>query len=750
MNFSSIFLRPGRGSVAALFLFLMLVPPVAAFAGIVYVDKSATGLQNGSSWTHAFTTVQEGIDAASSGDQVWVAKGTYTPAASLQMKNGVTIIGGLGGWEYPEIPDMLKHRDFSANPTVLNGNNNKNVFYHPVPGDGETALDHTAVLDGFTIKNGKGDYGGGIFNDGNSPVFKNCFITSCVASFCGNAVFNRGCAPKFFNCKIQSNTSLTGKGGGIYNSSAQPVFIACLIYNNMANYGAGMYSTSSTVTMKNCRVVGNSTTSTNYNAKAGAGMHNSSCEVYLTNCDVNNNSSVFYAPGIYNGSCSGTFLNCLVYSNSSRAHSNTNIYNSNSDITSSYTSSSGRLEGGDPDTTTEQTGEMDYHGNPRIYDGDDDGVTIIDKGYFEYSPDTDGDGLVDSYEKAIGTDISLTDTDGDGMPDDYEDDNSLDPTTNDAGSDLDNDGLTNKEEYDNGTLPYLPDTDHDNMPDCWEVDNGLDPLSNDQWGDLDNDGYANYKEYIGGSLPNDGTDLPPPLTIYVNDDATGENTGLTWTDAFLKLSRALDFAGSGDTIFMAAGTYTPGSSRSSAFQLENGVRIYGGFAGNEPADYDLNLRDFSANQTVLSGEIGSSSSASDNCYHVFAHLDGTNLDATAVLDGVTISGGYADGSSQYSYGGGMLNVNSSPTLRNCRFESNYGKYGGGVANTGSASPTLVNTVFLNNQAGWGGGMYSKGTGSPDVINCTFTANTADYGAGLYNYDGVTPMDNQQYPVGRRR
>ena len=58
---------------------------------------------------------------------------------------------------------------------------------------------------------------------------------------------------------------------------------------------------------------------------------------------------------------------------------------------------------------------------------------------------------------------------------------------------------------------------------------------------------------------------------------------------------------------MAAGTYTPGSERVDSFALKNGVEVYGGFAGvadEAPGSFDLADRDFVANETILSGEIG--------------------------------------------------------------------------------------------------------------------------------------------------
>ena len=46
------------------------------------VDVDAVGANSGSSWADALTSLQDGIDLAVSGIEVWVAEGTYVPGAS--------------------------------------------------------------------------------------------------------------------------------------------------------------------------------------------------------------------------------------------------------------------------------------------------------------------------------------------------------------------------------------------------------------------------------------------------------------------------------------------------------------------------------------------------------------------------------------------------------------------------------------------------------------------------------------------
>jgi hypothetical protein len=105
-----------------------------------------------------------------------------------------------------------------------------------------------------------------------------------------------------------------------------------------------------------------------------------------------------------------------------------------------------------------------------------------------------------------------------------------------------------------------------------------------------------------------------------------------------------------------------------AFQLRNNLTIYGGFAGDEPADFDVNQRDIEGNPTILSGDIDKDGLLDgENSLHVVFNNE-NGLDATAVLDGFTISGGLANGERlPHERGGGMFNRAVSPTIRNCTF-----------------------------------------------------------------------------------
>ncbi len=237
-------------------------------------------------------------------------------------------------------------------------------------------------------------------------------------------------------------------------------------------------------------------------------------------------------------------------------------------------------------------------------------------------------------------------------------------------------------------------------------------------------------------------------TIFVKYDAVGSNNGTSWTNAYVSLQSALDGSALDDEIWVAAGTYKPSyaydltnTSRYYHFRLKTGVKVYGGFVGNESL---LTERDVNSNITILSGDLNGDDASNfanrlDNCYHVFYHPTGYSLDLTALLDGFTIISGYANGNSTpttdlTARGGGIYNYGGSPTINNCIFKDNYAYYGGGIYNYG-ALPYISNCTLTSNKAQtWGGGIYNTAYSSPTIINCLIVNNNAvTTGGGVYNY-----------------
>lgn len=229
-------------------------------------------------------------------------------------------------------------------------------------------------------------------------------------------------------------------------------------------------------------------------------------------------------------------------------------------------------------------------------------------------------------------------------------------------------------------------------------------------------------------------------TIYVKSGSNG--SGSTWQDAMGDLQQALQSAQSGDEIWVATGKYLPtkGNDRNASFNIPDGVKLYGGFAGMETS---VESRNLDVNFTVLSGEIGSPSTE-DNSYSV---IFTKNVSEHTVIDGFVITGGFSNIMSEKGdhkrSGAGWFNDGSNgisnPTIVNCIFRNNYGRDGAGLYNyakNGVASPTIKNCQFIANRADLdGGAIYndgSNGKSSPYIANCLFEGNEATYGAGVLN------------------
>ena len=163
---------------------------------IWYVKANASGDKTGKDWENAFTTLQDALEAAEEGHEIWIAAGTYFPTGNqngndertrhFRMKRNVAIYGGFAGNE-----TQREERDIENNPTILSGDlgakgnpedNAYHVFYHD-------HLDLTgAILDGVTITGGNASddathgYGGGMSNWNSSPTLTNVAISGNSAN----------------------------------------------------------------------------------------------------------------------------------------------------------------------------------------------------------------------------------------------------------------------------------------------------------------------------------------------------------------------------------------------------------------------------------------------------------------------------------------------------------------------------------------------------------------------------------------
>ena len=233
---------------------------------------------------------------------------------------------------------------------------------------------------------------------------------------------------------------------------------------------------------------------------------------------------------------------------------------------------------------------------------------------------------------------------------------------------------------------------------------------------------------------------------YAKPSASGSGDCMSWANA-CSLQTALAASVSSDEIWATAGTHKPASGidRASTFQLIDGVALYGGFAGTESERIQRNP---ATHQTILSGDIDDNDSQTPiitdlttvtgnttNSYHVVTGAD------NAVLDGFTITAGFANGEAWESYGGGLMADYVSPTINNVTLSGNSAlSYGGGMYNT-SNTPSLTDVIFTANMANQGGGMINEAS-NPVLTNVTFSGNSAQEGGGMSNkYSSTATLTN---------
>ncbi|GAB3690240.1 hypothetical protein GCM10027592_07370 [Spirosoma flavus] len=338
---------------------------------VVYVTPGGAGLQDGSSWTNAFsgTALQTAINtAAGCGAQVWVAAGTYKPTTttgpdsrtiSFSMRNGVAIYGGFQGNE-ATLDARPSLNPVTGNPssTTLSGDigtlgNTADNSYHVINNPTSLSLNNSAILDGFVItggnandpsgQNGIGNnlnLGGGIFNNGRgnghdcSPLIRNCSFEGNSAASKGGAIYNNGFAgqssPVLVNCFFQNNSAPDG-GGAICNDGFQglssPTLTNCLFQKNSSTDQGGAilnsgYEGNSNPILTNCTFLSNS-------AAAGGAIGNDGrtstghSNPTLINCLFQNNSAINAGGAIFNnaytsGISSPTLTNCAFLSNSAK------------------------------------------------------------------------------------------------------------------------------------------------------------------------------------------------------------------------------------------------------------------------------------------------------------------------------------------------------------------------------------------------------------------------------------------------
>ncbi len=339
-----------------------------------------------------YETIQAAIDAAGDGDVVIIADGTYT---------------GDGNRDLDFAGKAITVRSASGDPAlcVIDGQGtedepHRGFYFHNGEGP-ESVVAELTITGGYALA------GGGVYCSESNPTLTGCTLTDNVAGVEGGGgicCWNES-NPVLNNCTICGNSS-AGDGGGVYCGVSDPILVGCTICGNQVSYnGGGIYCVfRSYPTLTNCTISGNTA---DYNGGGIGGYYYSTPT--LSNCilwgnvpeeiqAILDNPIVAYCD-IQSGTGQSWFGEGCVDLNPQFVDAN-----GPDDDPDTWEDNNYRLVLGSPCIDTgnpaflPDPGVVDLDQHLRLWDGNGDGVAIVDMGAYEFGAtipgDTNCDGLV--------------------------------------------------------------------------------------------------------------------------------------------------------------------------------------------------------------------------------------------------------------------------------------------------------------------------------------------------------------------
>lgn len=680
-------------SAALISLLGFLFVPAAGISSVLHVKSGAPGPNHaGLSWPTAYLKVQDALNAAHAGDEVWVSAGVYSE--KITMKEGVGLFGGFVGTEVAR-----DERDPAAHVSGLDGGGKGTVVTFPT---GATAA---SVLDGFTIANGapagSSDNGGAVVCSGASPTLSHnvfqqnsartgviyslgtntspvvtdntftgnsagynqtsgiiyCFANSSVIqrntfnkNSCPSVTCASGSTPRIDGNTFSGNTS--ANGGAILSISSSPSITGNTITENQASTGGAIYASAGSPVIANNRILRNNAT---YDGGA----------IYLTSSSAavirNNIIAANGAPSLDASSSQGGAIYCS---------GNGAVIVNNTIVSNNSHGGVVKLNGG---TQTFSNNILAFNSSNLV----NNGIGIPHRNVIYFNPPGN------PFETVTGDNIHADPRLAGAAYGDYH----IQPDSPclDAGDD---------------SLLVGGETDADGQPrkQGSHVDIGADESGGTMWN-------------------------IPPRVLYVKPGAPALNSGSSWAEATGSLSNAVYSAwqAGGADIWVAEGNYQQ------SFLLRSLARLYGGFGGTET---DFGERNTTVHPTVLEPEpndvfcvaslAGCTSAAVDG--FTIKASPGVNIATGALItvSNCTLTGGTGDGVYADYY--------SIPVISDCSI-SGYARNGIECYNAGF--PTVLRTKVTGNGTGL---ILSHGGGM--VADCLLARNQAD-GIDATGWDTIT-------------
>lgn len=757
---------------------------------VVYVNQTATGNNDGSSWANAFASLQQALFYCA--DTIKVAAGTYypsnnDPSSSFWLRSKLVILGG-----YPNTGNPSEaQRDPFINTCKLSGK---------IPGSANQSrmvlladrVDSTCIVDGLTISDAMSpDYGflpsGTRITNSSNPVFINCRFENNLANNGGAMQVSNQARPSFFGCRFVNNKSrgdgvgdggafridnasrpyfkncqfegntvaetstIAGDGGAGIIDNAGAAFDSCQFKNNFANrFGGALFVKGNNfpVTIKSCTFTGN------HANEACNSVYNNGANTGFYQCQFSEPTSTPYGGAVYNQNCSPLFEECVF--KLCQARTGGAVYNSQSSpqfkkcvFTQNTAGKGGAMYNVDSRTVGFINCAASYNSSTAgsVFYNERSTVEVLSSTLTTNSgssPVMNQDSSVITirnsilWANALGVKellaASFTDIAGIGGATRPSFANIASSVTQFFGVNGTNNNLV-------GINPRLVNYNDADGPDniFFTADDGLRLSPCSPLIDAGNNSYPTgiatdlqRKPRLNGSAIDIGAyelwqAVNTSNTVYVNPAATGAADGSSWANAYTSLQDALNDI-CADTVKVAAGTYYASvASVDSSFLVRYGRVVLAGYpATGNPSNKDRNPLLY---PSILSGNAGNRSDSLDNVNHVVSVMQ---ADGKVVLDGFIIEGGYSrygNGNINETGGGGVKVITSDITLSNCTVQKNYtNSAGGGIYISASSVFNIEKTVIRNNRAGLhAGGIEADGAGT--INNSAITENYCESQAG---------------------
>ncbi len=684
----------------------------SAAHAICHVDASATGTNQGSSWTDAYTSLQSAL-TNSACSETWVAAGTYRPGSSrsnaFSIRAGSIVLGGFVGNE-----TTRDEADPSAHPTILSGNiGDENLAtdnsYHVVVLDGSssaTPIGASTQLDGFVVSDGNAD-GGFPDNSGGGLYCR------------GDGSASASCSPKLSRLRFTNNAARNGGAMFLradFAGKASPILSDVIFLDNLAEANGGAMYVWATLNGRANPAIERATFASNRADRGGAifttgGNQGGNADVSVTNATFNaNDASLGNSVGgkggaIYNDGVGGS-----------------------AKMTLTHSTLSDNLANG-----------ANHFGGAMVNVGSGASATIVNTIFWANQASALPE-ILNSNSAAPNIDTSVV---AGGCPANAICTGviSTDPTLSALSE---NGGFT-------ATMPIAT------TGAAFDAANDATCTTADQRGVI---------RPQGAHCDIGAFELVPPHLCLVDHAAIGADDGLAWSSAYVDLQSALNDAGCNE-VWVARGLYKPtaGTDVAASFNIRPGLQMYGGFVGGE---ISRDQAEPGTNRTVLSGDIDGNDITDTEGVVVDAdpaagkiigdnsgtvvHLDGTTsagtIGASTVVDGFVITAGTGGhypitgnriGGGLYCNGSGNGHA-CNPRLTRLTFSGNRADFGGAIFNNaayaGISSPIIDLTTLNGNFASLSGGAILNfgyaGSSNPEISNSTFSGNTAIAGAAICN------------------